>query len=144
MQSAKDSSKKVRGRLSPGFLATGLLILAAFPFTFQEFSGSTEFFLQPTPYPEIALILERAPFWFRVEGLYYRCKQGDTAQRLEDVASSARRCGGDQNVIVTGLEATGVTSAQRFAKRHQPPFMVDDKGTTHSCAFSFNCPNFFN
>ena len=140
--------KKVRRWLIIGFMIFGVSVAFALSPIASEFFGYTEFFLEPTPCPEMAKILDDAPFWFRVEKLYYRCeKVGSRLQDfspLENVAAAARQCGSLERVYVAALEATGVWLAQSFARRYQPPLMVEDRNATFSCTFFYqiNCFNY--
>ena len=118
--------KRVRRWLVIGFMIVGVSIAFALSPIASEFFGYTEFFLEPTPYPEMAKMLDEAPFWFRVERLYYRCeKAGSRLQDflpLENIAAAARRCGSLERVYVAALEATGVRSAQSFCQTSPTTF----------------------
>ena len=140
--------KKVRRWLILSLMAFGVLVAFMLSPVASELFGYTEFFLEPTPYPEMAKILDEAPFWFRVERLYYRCqKVGLNPQDfspLYDTTAAAQRCGGISKVYVAALEATGVWSAQSFARRYQPPFDVDSAGEISSCPFHYYGGGCFN
>ena len=141
--------KRVRRWLVIGFMIVGASVAFALSPIAGEFFGYTEFFLEPTPYPEMAKMLDEAPFWFRVERLYYRCeKAGSRLQDflpLENIAAAAQRCGSIEKVYVAALEATGVRSAQSFARRHQPPFDFSTGESVSSCTYYYypiNCHNY--
>ena len=141
--------KKVRRWLIIGFMIFSVSVAFALSPIASEFFGYTEFFLEPTPYPEMAKILDKAPFWFRVERLYYRCKKvGSHIQDfspLDDLAAATQRCGSVQKVYIAALEATGVRSAQSFARRYQPPFDFYNRESVSSCAYYYypiNCYNY--
>ena len=140
--------KRARRWLIVGFMAVGVAVAFALSPIASEFFGCTEFFLEPTPYPKMAKILDDAPFWFRVQRLYYRCeKVGSRMQDfspLEHVAVATQRCGGVQKVYVAALEATGVRSAQSFARRYQPPFVFDDRESVNPCPYYYYAINCYN
>ena len=128
-------------------MAFGVLVALALSPVAGELFGYTEFFLEPTPYPEMEKILAEAPFWFRVEKLYYRCEKVGLRMQdfspLNDLTVAAQRCGSVKNTYIAALEASGVMSAKSFARRYQPPFGVDDKGESFSCPFIYlNCSNY--
>ena len=140
--------KKVRRWLIGSFMAVGILLAFILSPIASELFGYTEFFLQPTPYPKMAKILDEVPFWFRVERLYYRCeKVGLRLQNfspLYDAKAAAQHCGGIGEVYIAALEATGVRSAQNFAKHHQPPFTFGDIESVNSCSYHYYGGNCFN